>query len=411
MGRLIFHVDVNSAFLSWESVRRVKAGLPDLRLIPSAVGGDRESRRGVILAKSIPAKQFGVKTGEPIATALRKCPNLELAKPDFKLYTRASRAFVAILEKYAPVVEQFSIDECFLDMSGTELVYPDPIEIAHRIKDEIRDTLGFTVNIGIGENKLLAKMASDFTKPDRVHTLFCREIPEKFWPLPVGELFSVGEATAERLERHAMYRIGDVARCDVSLLISIFGEKQGRHLHRYANGIDDSPVNAEPEAAKGYGNSTTLANDITSYAEAEPIILALSDSVASRMRADDVRAYCITVAIRTSEFINRSHQRKLPSSTDITSEIYKHSMQLLCELWDGKTPLRLLGVTLSDLDHGDAVQLSLFDDEDSIKKRERGRKLDKTVDEIRKKFGSSTIRLAGATHEVGKKHKAESDES
>lgn len=410
MGRLIFHVDVNSAFLSWEAVRRVKAGQPDLRLIPSAIGGDREARRGVILAKSIPAKQYGIKTGEPVAAALRKCPELFLAKPDFGLYTRASRAFMAICEKYAPVVEKFSIDECFLDMSGTELVYSDPIAIAHRIKDEIRDTLGFTVNIGIGENKLCAKMASDFLKPDRVHTLFMREVPEKMWPLPAGELFSVGEATAERLKRHAMYTIGDVARCDVSLLVSIFGEKQGRHLHRYSNGIDDSPVSDAPEAAKCYGNSTTLERDITSYAEAEPIILSLADSVASRMRADGVRAYCITVAIRTSEFVNRSHGRSLQASTDITHEIYRHSMCLLHELWNGKTPLRLLGVTLSELDRGDAVQLSLFDDEDAVKKRERSRKLDQTVDEIRKKFGSSTIRLAAAAHEVGKKHKAESDE-
>lgn len=410
MRRLVFHVDVNSAFLSWEAVKRVKAGLPDLRLIPSAVGGDREARRGVILAKSIPAKQFGVKTGEPIATALRKCPTLELAKPDFKLYTRASRAFVAICEKYAPVVEKFSIDECFLDMSGTELIYPDPVAVAYKIKDEIRDTLGFTVNIGIGENKLCAKMASDFTKPDRVHTLYMDEVPEKMWTLPVGELFSVGEATAERLERHGMYRIGDIARCDVSLLVSIFGEKQGRHLHRCSNGIDNSPVSDEPEAAKGYGNSTTLERDITSYPEAEPVILALSDSVASRMRADGVRAYCVTVSIRTSEFVNRSHQRKLHASTDITNEIYKIALQLLHELWDGKTPLRLLGVSLSELDRGDAVQLSLFDDEESMKKRERERKLDRTVDEIRKRFGSGTIRLGGVTHEVGKKHRAEADE-
>ncbi len=407
MSRVIFHVDVNSAFLSWEAARRVKEGLPDLRLVPSAVGGDREARRGVILAKSIPAKKFGIKTGEPVAAALRKCPSLVLVKPDFRLYTQCSRGFVAICRKYAPVVEQFSIDECFLDMSGTDIMYPDKLHVAMLIKNEIRDTLGFTVNIGIGENKLCAKMASDFTKPDLIHTLFPSEIPEKMWNLPVRELFSVGAATAESLERHGIYKIGNIAQCDVNLLVSIFGEKQGRHLWRYANGIDDSPVNSEPEAPKGYSNSTTLERDITSYAEAEPVILALCDSTASRMRADGVRAYCITVSTRTADFCDRSHGKKLDASTDITSEIYKLSMKLLRELWDGKTPLRLLGVALSEIDRGDAVQLSLFDSEESIIRREKDRKLDRTVDEIRKKFGSGTIRLGGVTHEVGKKHRAE----
>ena len=181
MARLVFHIDVNSAFLSWEAMRRVKNGEADIRLIPSAIGGDRESRRGVILAKSIPAKKYGVKTGEPIAAALRKCPQLYLAKPDFSLYSQCSHAFMDICRKYAPVVEVYSIDECFLDMSGTSRLYPDPIEIAKTIKNEIRDTLGFTVNVGVGSNKLLAKMASDFEKPDKIHTLFTEEIPWKIF--------------------------------------------------------------------------------------------------------------------------------------------------------------------------------------------------------------------------------------
>ena len=240
--RLIFHVDVNSAFLSWEATRRVANGESDLREIPSAIAGDREARRGVILAKSVPAKAYGVTTGEPLAAALRKCPALVTAPPDFALYVRMSRAFVKICEKYAPVVEKFSIDECFLDMTGTERVYPDPVATAHKIKDEIRDTLGFTVNVGIGENKLCAKMASDFTKPDRVHTLFAAEIPEKLWPLPVEELFTVGEATAARLRRAGISTIGTLAAVDEKTLCGLLGEKTGRHLWRYANGIDESPV-------------------------------------------------------------------------------------------------------------------------------------------------------------------------
>ena len=197
--RLIFHIDVNSAFLSWESAKRVSEGKEDLRLIPSAVGGDPAKRTGIILAKSIPAKKFGVTTGEPVSLALRKCPGLVLVPPDFHLYERNSRAFMEICRGYAPVLQKFSIDECFLDMTGTSKLYPDPIALAHQIKNEIRDTLGFTVNVGIGSNRLLAKMASDFEKPDKVHTLFKKEVPQKMWPLPVGDLLYVGKASTARL--------------------------------------------------------------------------------------------------------------------------------------------------------------------------------------------------------------------
>ena len=243
--RLIFHVDVNSAYLSWEAARRVAAGGEDLRLIPSAIGGDKDKRTGVILAKSIPAKKFQIKTGEPVRTALQKCPQLVLARPDFRLYHECSRAFVEICGRYAPVVEKFSIDECFLDMSGTAVLYPDPAAAARAIKDEIRDTLHFTVNIGVSTNKLLAKMASDFEKPDRVHTLFPAEIPAKLWPLTVRALFSVGRATAQRLEQAGIYSIGDLAQTRLQQVQTLVGKKLGRQIHNYANGIDDSPVLAE----------------------------------------------------------------------------------------------------------------------------------------------------------------------
>ena len=241
--RLIFHIDVNSAFLSWEAARRVSNGESDLRLIPSAIGGDPERRTGVILAKSIPAKKAGVKTGEPIAMALRKCPELVLARPDFRLYEKNSAAFIAICREYAPVVEKYSIDECFLDMSGTALIYPDPIATAHEIKNKIRDTLGFTVNVGIGSNKLLAKMASDFRKPDRVHTLFSHEIEAKMWPLPIRELFTVGASTADRFEAAGIRTIGDLARRDLRSVQYTVGKKMGEQIHRFACGIDDSPLN------------------------------------------------------------------------------------------------------------------------------------------------------------------------
>ena len=406
MGKLIFHVDVNSAFLSWEAARRVSAGEEDIRLIPSAIGGDREKRTGVILAKSIPAKRFGIRTGEPVAMALRKCPELYLAKPDFRLYERCSRAFMDICREYAPVVEKYSIDECFLDMSGTHRIYPDPEAIAHTIKDRIRDELGFTVNVGIGDCKILAKMASDFEKPDRVHTLYRSQIPEKMWPLPVRELFSVGSSTADKLERARIRTIGDLANTPLERIKRIVGVKLGQQLHNYANGIDPSPVLTEPEEAKGYSVSTTLEEDVVTAEQAHRVLLALTDSVTARMRADGVKAYCVAVSIRSNDFKTRSHQRKLSAPTDISGEVYSLCKQLFAELWDEQTPLRLLGVALTELTREDEPQLSLFPDE----KKEKARRLDKTYDAINSKFGADTIRRGSSVQsklDVGKKYRAQ----
>lgn len=406
MKKLIFHIDVNSAFLSWEAAKRVEAGEEDIRLIPSAIGGDREKRTGVILAKSIPAKKFGIKTGEPVGMALRKCPDLFLARPDFKLYERNSRAFMDICRRYAPVVEKYSIDECFLDMSGTTLIYPDPVAIAHEIKDTIRDELGFTVNVGISSNKLLAKMASDFEKPDKVHTLFPEEVPEKMWPMPVRELFSVGKATAERLEGANIRTIGELAAMEPERVQFLLGKKMGTMLLDYANGRDNSAVLAEPEEAKGYSNSTTLETDVTDFEQANVILLALSDSVSARMRADKAKAYCISVTARSNDFKTRSHQRKLDEATDITKEIYDIVKQLFAELWDGKTPLRLLGVAVTDITREEYVQQSLFFDE----KKDKARKIDKAIDSIRGRFGTDIIghgSAYGSSVRVGSKHKAQ----
>jgi len=401
-------VDVNSAFLSWEAVRRISMGEEDIRLIPSAIGGDRTKRTGVILAKSIPAKKYGIVTGEPVASALRKCPSLFLAKPDHLLYERNSRAFTEICKRYAPVVEKFSIDECFLDMTGTELLYPDPIRTAYEIKDTIRDTLGFTVNIGIGSNKLLAKMASDFEKPDKVHTLFSDEIEEKMWHLPVGELFTIGSATAEKLKRSYILTIGDLARADIGLIRSLIGNKIGEHLHNYANGIDTSPVLSEPEEPKGYSISTTLEQDITTEEAAHGILLLLADSVSSRMRRDGQKAKCIGVTLRSGDFKDRSHQRRYEEATDITSEIFEASKMLFRELWDGRTPIRLIGLSLTALTREENTQISLFPDES----KEKARRVDKTIDDLRKRFGADTIMRAASCKtdiSVGKKYKAKAD--
>lgn len=409
MERLIFHVDVNSAYLSWESARRVSRGEPDLRLIPAAIGGDREKRTGIILAKSIPAKKCGVKTGEPVGMALRKCPELVLACPDFQLYEASSQAFMKICGNFAPVVEKFSIDECFLDMSGTHLIYPDPVATAHKIKDTIKEQLGFTVNIGIGNCKLLAKMAGDFEKPDKVHTLFPEEIPEKMWPLPVGALLSVGHATAQRLEEVRIRTIGDLAHTSPIYLQKLLGAKMGRQLHDYANGIDLSPVLAVPEEAKGYSISTTTQENVTTVREAQAILLALTDSVTARMRADCAKASCVGITLRSNRFQNRCHQKKLTEPTDISREVYTLCCQLFEELWDGVTPLRLLGISLTGITKQDCAQMSLFPDE----RREKARKLDSTYDAIHRRFGRSAIVRGSDLQsglDVGKKYAAQIDQ-
>lgn len=406
MERIIFHIDVNSAFLSWEAAKRVKNGEADIRLIPSAIGGDRDKRTGVILAKSIPAKKFGIKTGEPIGMALRKCPDLYLAKPDFRLYVKCSKAFMDICREYTPVVEKYSIDECFLDMTGTNMLYPDPIAAAYEIKDRIYRELGFTVNVGIGPCKILAKMASDFEKPNKVHTLFYDEVPKKMWPLPVGELFSIGHSTADKLECAGIKTIGDLAMLDLTSVQSLIGDKIGKQIHDYANGIDPSPVLEEPEEAKGYSISTTLEEDVVTAEEANKILLALADSVSARMRADDKKAFCVGVTIRGNNFKNHSHQHTLDEATDITTEIYNVSKKLFSELWDKKTPLRLLGISLTQITDEYNTQLSFFPTET----KEKERRLDKAMDSIRSRFGSETVVRASNYNSdlnVGKKYKAQ----
>lgn len=406
MGKLVFHVDVNSAFLSWEAARRVALGEADIRQIPAVIGGDREKRTGVVLAKSIPAKRFGIRTGEPIGMALRKCPDLLIAKPDFRLYEENSRKFIQICREYAPAVEQASIDECYLDLSGTQRIYPDPVALAHTIRQRIRSDLGFTVNVGMGENKLLAKMASDFEKPDRVHTLFLAEVPEKMWPLPVGDLFTVGSSTADKLRKAKILTIGDLAQAELPRIQKIVGVKLGRQIHDFANGIDPSPVLAQPEEAKGYSISTTLETDVKKAAQAYPVLLALADSVTARIRSDGAKAYCVAVTIRSNAFRNQSHQRSLQTPTDISREVYQISRELFDELWDGVTPLRLLGIALTNVTREDVTQCTLFPDES----REKAQTLDRTADALNAKFGQSTIVRGSSIRSnirVGKKYQAQ----
>ena len=390
MSRLIFHIDVNSAFLSWESARRVKQGLSDLRDIPACIGGDPKKRTGIVVAKSIPAKKYGITTGEPVAMALRKCPELVIVKSDFELYIKCSRAFKEICASYAPVMESFSIDEVFLDMTGTSLIYPDPIKTAHEIKDKIRDELGFTVNVGISTNKLLAKMASDFEKPDKVHTLFPEEIPTKMWPLSVRDLLFLGKAFEKKLTEAGIRTIGDMAHVSESEIQALLGNKAGHQLHQYALGIDESPVKAKPEEAKGFSVETTFNDDIVSVEQVLPILLEQCDVVTTRMRRKGKKCTSVSVTFRTLDFKNKSHQTTLSNATDMTDEIFRNAKKLFTESWKGE-PLRLIGVALTNLTDESFEQLSHFEDNE---KKERHRKLDATMDEIRQKFGNDKITRA-----------------
>ena len=397
MNRLIFHIDVNSAFLSWESVRRVKQGLPDLRNVPACIGGDPRKRTGIVVAKSIPAKKYGIQTGEPVAMALRKCPDLVIVKSDFELYIKCSRAFKEICASYAPVMESFSIDEVFLDMTGTSLIYPDPIKTAHEIKDKIRKELGFTVNVGISTNKLLAKMASDFEKPDKVHTLFPDEIPTKMWPLPVRDLLFLGKASEKKLTGAGICTIGDMAHAKEREIQALLGNKAGHQLWQYACGIDDSPVRAQPEEAKGFSVETTFNDDIVSVEQVLPILLEQCDIVATRMRRKEKKCTSVSVTFRTLDFKNKSHQTTLANATDLTDEIYKNAKRLFVESWKGE-PLRLIGVALTNLKDESFEQMSLFEDNE---KKERRRKLDATMDEIRRKYGNDKIKRASIMNSNG----------
>lgn len=406
--RLIFHVDVNSAFLSWESARRVQMGEPDLRNIASCVGGDPKKRTGVVLAKSIPAKKYGIVTGEPMAMALRKCPALVSVKPDFALYEKCSKAFKEICASYAPVMESFSIDEVFMDMSGTSLIYPDPVATAVEIKNKIRDKLGFTVNIGISCNKLLAKTASDFEKPDKVHTLFSEEIPQKMWPLGVENLLFCGKSSVERLNKAGIRTIGELACAREEEIKRILGEKNGHQMYEYANGRDDSPVRQAQEEAKGYSVETTFEEDIVSMEQALPILLSQCDIVATRLRADKKRCACVAVSYRTLDFQNKSHQCTLENATDVTDDIYKNIKKLFNEAWKGQ-PLRLIGVAVSGITTEAYEQMSLFD---SVSEREKKKEVDQTIDALRKKFGNNVISRASTmntSERIGRKYKAKGE--
>ncbi len=390
MKRVIFHIDANSAFLSWEAVYRLHhlGGTLDLREVPSAVGGDVSKRHGIILAKSIPAKKYNIQTGEPVTDALRKCPHLILVPPNYNLYQKSSEAFVEILKEYSLDVEQYSIDECFVDMTSTVSLFGEAEGVANEIRERVYNELGFTVNVGVSSSKVLAKMASDFKKPNLVHTLWPNEIAEKMWTLPVSDLFFVGRATNNKLRNLGIKTIGELAQTDLSILKSHFG-KHGEVIWSFANGIDFSAVEPVPPPNKGYGNSTTIAFDVIEANTAKLVLLSLAETVSARLRADDVKIGVISVGIRDYNLEYYSHQKTLSASTNITTEIYQLACEVFDEMWN-KIPIRHLGIHTSHVTNEDFRQLNLFDVIDYTKLQD----MDKAVDEIRKRFGLDSVKRA-----------------
>lgn len=389
MEKQILHVDVNNAFLSWTAVEMLKNGETlDIRTIPAIIGGDEAQRKGVVLAKSNLAKQVGIQTGEPIFFARKKCPNLQIFQGNFTVYRKYSNELYNILSEYTDKIERFSIDECFMDMTSYIPKGRTLLEIAYEINKRVKEELGFTVNIGVAHNKLLAKMASDFQKPDKVHTLFENEIETKMWNLPISELFMVGRRNLPKFQKMGIKTIEDLAIRDKTQIIKAFG-KYGKMIWEYANGIDDSEVIYKEQKPKGIGNSITLPYDYANIEKIEEVLVALVEQVSYRLRCNNMLAEVVNVQIKTNEFKVYSHQRKMLMPTDNTKIILEEAKKLLYELYN-KVPIRLIGVRVDKLTDKDEVQLSLFDN--TSKKQTQ---IDKVVDELKEKYGQDKITRAG----------------
>ena len=392
-NRYIFHVDANSAFLSWSAAYKVNilGEATDLRTIPSIVGGDQEKRHGIVLAKSTPAKKYNIQTGEAIVTALQKCPHLVVVPPDYGLYVNASRAFINVLKKYSDQVIQYSIDEAWAIFDGFETLYGkgQMVKFAYDLKEEIKETLGFTVNIGISTNFLLSKMAGDFSKPDKVHTLFPEEIESKMWPLPVSELFFVGRATTKKLFSLGIKTIGDLANSNEEM-IKAHLKTPGMIIRDYARGGDLQPYMFTHDANKGYGNSLTAPQDITTVAYARHLLLSLCETVGARLRTDRVKVSVISVHITTFEFAYSNKQMQLLSPTDVTEEIFINACKVFDKLWDKHTPIRQIGVHTGKVASDAGRQYNLFD----MQRFDRLETLNRTIDQIRSRFGEDAVMRA-----------------
>ena len=382
------HIDANSAYLSWTAANLLEEGYPlDIRTVPAVIAGDPKNRHGIILTKSIPAKKAGIKTGTSLMEARQICPDLLVFPPNYDLYMHCSDAMVAILRRYSDRIQRYSVDESWLDFTGSRRLLGDPVTAAHEIRETIKEELGFTVNIGVSTNKLLAKMGSEMEKPDKVHTLFPEEIPEKMWPLPVEELFMVGRATSRKLHKININTIGDLAAADPNHMHSLL-KSHGDLVWQYANGRDETPViSLEGVLQNGVGNSITTAYDVTTKEEAEVVLLSLCERVGMRLRRFHCRASLIGVHLRRSDLSDYySHQRQMDYSFSSTWEIYRLACRLFVECWRGE-PVRQLGVHLSGLVEEAMHQLTIYD----FKTLEKEDNINKTVDNIRRLYGEKAV--------------------
>ena len=390
MERIIFHIDVNNAFLSWSAVEMLKNGSKvDIRTIPAVVGGDEKKRTGIVLAKSIPAKKAGIVTGEPLFMARRKVDKLFVTHGYRDKYKEYSDAFYNLLCSYTPTIERYSIDECFMDMTGTQKIFGEPKELAYKIKEEIKEKLGFTVNVGIGNSKICAKMASDFEKPDKVHTLFNNEIPSKLWPLDVTDMFMVGKSSSKKLKEIGINTIYDLAHADINLLTRHF-KIMGKMMKDYANGIDDSSVERPEPKNKGIGNSVTLPEDLESIVEIKRVLNNLSSVVGKRLRKENKYATVISVQLKNNLFNSYIHQKTLINPISSDEDLYNVSCEILKIMWKGD-PIRLVGLRVTGFVDKSYEQISLFSKSGKL---EQNDKVQKTLDKINDKYGKNMIQRA-----------------
>lgn len=388
MERIIMHIDVNNAFLSWTAQDLLAKGYPiDIRKIESIIAGDKERRAGIVLAKSPPAKQKGVKTAETIYSAKRKCKNLKIFPPDYQLYQNQSKKLFKLLSNYTPDIEIASIDECFLDYGKIKKLHKDPLEFAKKIQKEINDTLGFTVKIGIANNKLCAKMASEFKGNDKINTLFEYEIKEKLFPLPIGNLFTVGKQTEEKLKYLGIKTVKDLATKQEYELRKVF-KNQAKHLIEIANGIDTSEVNSAKHEPKTISTETTTSKDITNKQDLYKILLPLSETVSKRLRKENQYAWVLGIILKDNKFKRYSHQKKLKNPINSQQDIYKYSKEIL-EKFYNQTPIRLIGIKLENLTQTTTYQTSLFE-----KDKKQEEQIDKIMDKINEKYGKEIIKRA-----------------
>ena len=389
MRRVIFLVDMNAFFISCETSRN-----PELKGHPAAVAGNPENRTGIILAANYDARAFGVKTTMLIHEAKELCPGLILVSPTHGLYEQKSNEVMDILSRFTPVIQQNSIDEAWLDLTGCEGLFGEPLKIAGRIMDEIRNELDLWCSIGISENKFLSKMASDFKKPLGITELWERDVKQKLWPLKVREMYGIGKQTEKRLNEIGILTIGQLASSDRKMLESSFG-KYGEELKRLANGIDPSPVTPHPKyESKSIGRTTTLAKDTTDIEYARSVLLRLAEEVGEEARRYDFKGRTVSIVIRYGDFKTITRQKSIAPSF-LTKEIYKAGCELLEGNWDSRKPVRLLGIGLSNIEEDLPDQLSIFDvNEDLPDEIKREEKLERTMDAIRSRFGNDKLKRA-----------------